>query len=106
MYRSTEKRHLARGAGITDRWKRTPVVMLAVATLLSCGGFADEFLANTEHGRLGVYVAGAVHANPDNVTVSAFNEQLRFARPMLAQTLPPGIEVYIDVYVSEFGTYR
>ncbi|MCC7485350.1 MAG: hypothetical protein IT529_10230 [Burkholderiales bacterium] len=80
--------------------------MLALPALAACGGIADEFLPNTERGRLEVSVARAVNTNPDNVTVSVTNERLRFARGMLARTLPPGIEVHVDVSASGFGTYR
>jgi hypothetical protein len=92
--------------GILDHGKRALFAVLAVTTLAACGGIADEFLPNTERGRLGVHVARAVNANPDNVTVSMANERLRFARGMLAHTLPPGIEVHVDVHASDFGTYR
>lgn len=80
--------------------------MLAVSTLAACGGIADEFQPNTERGRLGVHVARAVNTDADSVTVHMANERLRFFRGMLAHTLPPGIEVHVDVYASDFGTYR
>jgi hypothetical protein len=92
--------------GILDPGKRALFAVLAVSTLAACGGIADEFLPNTERGRLGVHVARAVNTNPDNVTVFMANERLRFARGMLAHTLPPGVEVHVDVYASNFGTYR
>jgi len=92
--------------GILDYGKRALLAVLAVQALAACGGIADEFLPNTERGRLGVHVARAVNTNPDNVTVSMANERLRFARGMLAHTLPPGIGVHVDVYASDFGTYR
>jgi hypothetical protein len=92
--------------GILDYGKRALFAVLAVPALAACGGIADEFLPNTERGRLGVHVARAVNTNPDNVTVSMANERLRFARGMLAHTLPPGIGVHVDVYASDFGTYR
>jgi len=92
--------------GILDYGKRALFAVLAVPALAACGGIADEFLPNTERGRLGVHVARAVNTNPDNVTVAMANERLRFARGMLAHTLPPGIGVHVDVYASDFGTYR
>lgn len=92
--------------GILDPGKRALFAVLAVPALVACGGIADEFLPNTERGHLGVHVARAVNTNPENVTVFMSNERLRFARAMLAHTLPPGIEVHVDVYASDFGTYR
>jgi hypothetical protein len=92
--------------GFLDQWKRALFAVLAVPTLAACGGIADEFLPNTERGRLEVNVARAVNTNPDNVTEFTGNERLRFARGMLAHTLPPGVEVHVDVHASDFGTYR
>jgi hypothetical protein len=92
--------------GVLDPGKRALFAVLAVPTLAACGGIADEFLPNTERGRLEVTVERAVNTHPDKVSVVMFNERLRFARGMLAHTLPPGVEVHVDVYASDFGTYR
>lgn len=92
--------------GILDHCKRALFAVLAIPSLAACGGIADEFLPNTERGRLEVQVARAVNTNPDNVTVFVTNERLRFVRGMLAHTLPPGVEVHVDVYASDFGAYR
>ena len=86
--------------------KRALLAALALSTLVACGGIADEFLPNTEHGRLEVTVERAVNISRDNVTEFKPNDRLRFQRPMLARTLPPGVEVHVEVYASDFGTYR
>lgn len=89
-----------------DPGRRALLAALAVPTLAACGGIVDEFLPNTEHGRLEVQVARAVNTNPANVTEFMFNERLRFARGMLAHTLPAGVEVHVDVQAAEFSPYR
>jgi hypothetical protein len=89
-----------------DPGKKALFAVLVFLTLAGCGGIADEFLPNTEGGRLGVHVARAVNIHPDKVTVFLANERLRFTRGMLAHTLPPGVEVHVDVYAADFGTYR
>lgn len=93
-------------SGILHHWKWALFAVLVVPTLAACGGIADEFLPNTERGYLEINVTRAVNTNPNNVTEFIGNERLRFARGMLAHTLPPGIEVHVDVYASDFGTYR
>lgn len=92
--------------GILDHVKRALIALLAVPALAACGGIADEFMPNTEHGHLEVTVERAVNTHPDKVSVFMFNERLRFARAMLAHSLPPGVEVHVDVYASAFGKYR
>lgn len=92
--------------GIHDHGKRALIALLAVPVLAACGGIADEFMPNTERRHLEVTVERAVNTHPDKVSVFVFNERLRFARGMLAHTLPPGVEVHVDVYASDFGTYR
>jgi hypothetical protein len=92
--------------GTLDHGKKALFAVLVVPTLAGCGGITDEFLPNTERGRLGVHVVRAVNTNPDKVTVFMVNERLRFTRGMLAHTLPLEIEVHVDVYASDFGTYR
>jgi len=89
-----------------DHKKRALLAVLAVPTLVACGGIADEFLPNTERGQLEVTVGHAVNISPDNVTEFRFNDRLRFMRPMLAHTLPPGVEVHVDVFASDFSMYR
>ena len=80
--------------------------MFAVLILVACGGIADEFLPNTEHGKLEVTVERTLNTSPDNVTEFRFNDRLRYMRPMLARTLPMWVEVHVDVFASDFSTYR
>jgi len=78
---------------IFNHKKRALLAVFAVLILVACGGIADEFLPNTEHGKLEVTVERTLNTSPDNVTEFRFNDRLRYMRPMLARTLPMWVDV-------------
>jgi len=88
------------------RGKTALLAVLALPILVACGGIADDFLPNTERGQLEVTVEHAVNTSLDSVTEIKINHRLRYMRPVLARTLPPGVEVHVGVAASDFGTYR
>src|SRR5690606_37211415 len=104
--RSQERRGLVTMRRAPDSGGWAGLAAFAVLTLAACGGIADEFLPNTENGRLEIHVARAVNTAPENVTEFATHERLRFARGALARTLPAGIEVLVEPYASDYGVYR
>lgn len=89
-----------------DRGGTALLAALALPLLAACGGIADEFQPNTDRGQLQVTVERAVNASRDDVAEVKTNERLRFMRPVLARTLPPGVEVRVDAAASDFGVYR
>lgn len=89
-----------------QRSARPLLALLALPMLVACGGVADELMPNTEHGRLQLTVERAVDAPLDDVSELRFNTRLRFARRLLAGTLPAGVEVYVEATAAEFGLYR
>lgn len=89
-----------------DHEKPVLLAVLALPLLVACGGIADEFLPNTERGQLEVTVERAVHNRLDDVTELKTNHRLGFVRPMIARTLPTGVEVHIGVAASDFSMNR
>jgi hypothetical protein len=86
--------------------KNVLLAMLALPALVACGGVASDFLPNTEHGLLELTVRRVANANEDDVTELKSNDRLRYFRPVLARTLPAGVELDVRAAASEFGPYR
>ena len=106
IVQGSEKRCFARMMDMLQRNGTALMVVLALPLLAACDRIASYFLSNTERGQLELTVERAVNTSKENVTETRTNEQLRYMKPVLARTLPPGVEIYVNAAASEYGMYR
>lgn len=80
--------------------------VVALSLLAGCGGYADEFIGDTDMGRIQLVVDPGRTRRVDDVTRFRIVDGERAYVRVLSRTLPPGAEIVFAPFVAQTGAYR
>ncbi len=86
--------------------RRVAPWVVALSLLAGCGGYADEFIGDTDMGRIQFVVDPGRTRRVDDVTRFRIVDGERAYVRVLSRTLPPGAEIVFAPFVAQTGAYR